>query len=393
MALGSQTRATTSLAIKSISRRPASSASTVLAIALVVLVLFGFLSMGNGYRQVVEMAGSPDTAIILRDGATTAQGSALGGDQLALLSSAPGVKQVDGNALISPELTIAASIDRSDNRGIANLVIRGITPESDFMTRGVKLIEGRAPTAGSNEMIVGRAAFREFPGLSIGSTVHLAATDWRIVGVFSAGGSVYESEARADLHVVQSIFQRGPTVQSARVQLAGASSLKALQDFLHSNPQGGMVAQSENAYFQNLARTTGTFIDKLGWPLALLMALGALAGAGHTMYSSVEARMGEILTLRTLGFGRSAIFLGVLAESLLLAVIGAALGVIVGWLIFDGLETSTAGKSFGQVAFELHVSNRQIIQAFVLATAIGLLGGLPPAIKAARMPLALAGRE
>lgn len=392
MAFGKQSRATALLGIKSAPRRPASSIATVIAIALVVIVLLGFLSMGSGYQQVIQGAGSPDTAVILREGATSAQGSALTADQLALLEGAPGISRFDQRAALSPEVTVAVSVDRGKDVTPANLVVRGIAPESGFMARNIAIVDGRTPAPGTSELLVGRAALREFPGLRLGSTVKLGSATWTIVGIFTARGSVYESEARADLHVVQPIFNRNDTVQTVRADV-GPSGLASLRDYLARNPQGAMVAKSEAEYFQSLARDTGKFIQKLGWPLALLMALGALAGAGNAMYTSVDSRSGEIVTLRTLGFGRTAIFMGVIAESLALATIGALIGVLVSWLAFNGLQTSTAASALGQVAFEFRITTTQIVQALVLAIGVGLIGGLLPAFNAARKPLALAGRE
>jgi putative ABC transport system permease protein len=228
---------------------------------------------------------------------------------------------------------------------------------------------------------------KEFRGFEIGTTVALATSRWTVVGVFEADGSVFESEIWADLPVVQSLFNRNNIFQTVRVRLQNPAALDTLKRYLDDDPRLKLDIKTEGAYFADQAAQTSDLIQKLGWPLAIAMALGALAGALNTMYSSVAARAAEIATLRAIGFGGFPAFLGTLAESLLLAAAGAAVGVVATFLVFDGFTASTLGASFTQVVFQFQLSPSLAGQGVILALMVGLVGGLVPAIRAARMPI------
>jgi len=269
----------------------------------------------------------------------------------------------------------------------ANLPLRGIGKDGAAVRKGIKIVEGRMFNPGANEIVVGRALLREFQGLEIGQTVGFATSRWTVVGVFEANGSVFESEIWADLPVVQSLFNRNNIFQTVRVRLQSAAALEALQRYVEADPRLKLDVKSETAYFAEQASQTSDLIHKLGWPLSITMALGALAGALNTMYSSVAARAVEIATLRAIGFGGTPAFIGTLVESLLLATLGGMIGTIATSLAFDGFSASTLGASFTQVVFSFTLSPALIGQAVLLALAVGLAGGLLPAVRAARMPI------
>jgi putative ABC transport system permease protein len=375
------------IGIRSLPRRPAAAIATMVSMALVVVVLLGFLAMGNGYRDVIANAGQRDVAIILRDGATTASSSLLSADQIASLSGAPGIGR-----MVSPETVLPVALPRAGSAEKASMAIRGVVADSPFMTRGLTIEAGRAPRSGSAELFVGRSAADEF-GLTVGSVLRLAGAEWRVAGIFGAGGSLYASEVRADLPIVQSVFGRGAGVQSARVLLDGEGGLDRLDAYLRANPHLGITAKRESDYFRDMAANSGTFIQRLGWPLSLLMALGALAGAGNAMYASVDGRSGEIVTLRTLGFGKSSIFGAVVVEGLVVTLAGAALGVAAAGLLYNGWQSSAPTSGFSQIMFRYSLSWAAVAQAVLLAFFVGLTGSILPAVQAARLPLALSGRE
>jgi putative ABC transport system permease protein len=240
---------------------------------------------------------------------------------------------------------------------------------------------------GSNEIVVGKALIREFQGFDLGQTVKFGTSQWTVVGLFEAEGSVFESEIWADLAVVQSLFRRNNVFQTVRVRLDGPSALAPLKSYVENDPRLKLDVKTEAQYFADQAAQTSDLIQKLGWPLAIAMAFGALAGALNTMYSSVAARATEIATLRAIGFGAFPAFAGTLIESLVLAVIGGAVGAVATYLIFDGFSASTLGASFTQVVFNFALTPALTAQGIILALVVGLIGGLFPAIRAARMPI------
>lgn len=374
------------IGLRSLPRRPWSSGTTVIAIALVVLVLLAFLSVGEGFRRAVQSSGSPGVALIVRDDSLGAGAGVIGRDELVALAAAPGIRRAPGGEpALSPEILIPVStLTRKDTE--ANLSVRGVDFASPAAAIGLTLVAGRMPRPGTNEIVVGRSAESEFDGLELGRRSELGGHVWLVVGHFAAHGSVYESEVRADLNLVRTLFNRGPTAQVVRAQLDGGRSLENLRTFLRSEPELRLTAESERAYFLRVGRS-GAFIERLGWPLAIIMAVGALCGAANTMSSSTASRTREICTLRAVGFQRFPIFGGVMIESLALALAGALIGIVLAWALFDGVRGSTLGSSLGQVVFEYRLSPAIVAKAVVLALLIGAIGAAGPAWRAARRPL------
>ncbi|HEV2957251.1 MAG TPA: ABC transporter permease [Xanthobacteraceae bacterium] len=383
-----QVAAVTAMNIKSLSQRLWLSLSTVVAVALVVVVLLAFLAMGNGFQRTLASSGSPDVAVVLRGGSRSEVNSVVTRDQVRLVEEAPGVARgPDGKPLASAELYLVVDGVKRSSRTKANLPLRGIGQEGAAVRKGIHITEGRLFAPGSNEIVVGKALLREFDGFELGRTVAFGTSKWTIVGVFEADGSVFESEIWADLPVVQSLFRRENVFQTVRVRLAEPTALGALKTYVETDPRLKLDVKSEVEYFADQASQTSDLIQKLGWPLAIAMAFGALAGALNTMYSSVAARAVEIATLRAIGFGGFPAFVGTLAESLILATIGGTVGALATFLIFDGLSASTLGASFTQVVFSFQLTPALAAEGIILALAVGLVGGLFPAVRAARLPI------
>jgi putative ABC transport system permease protein len=383
-----QIAAVTMMNLKSIPQRLWLSLSTVIAVALVVLVLLAFLAMGNGFEHTLASAGAEDVAVVLRGGSQSEAASVVTRDQVRLIEEAPGVaKGPDGKPLVSAELYLVVDGINHSSQTRANLPLRGIGREGAIVRKGISITAGRMLEPGSNEIVVGKALLREFDGFELGQTVKFGAGRWTVVGVFEADGSVFESEIWADLPVLQSYFKRDNVFQTVRARLDSPAALNGLQQYVDTDPRLKLDAKSEAAYFAEQASRTSDLIRKLGWPLAIAMAFGALAGALNTMYSSVAARTVEVATLRAIGFGGLSAFVGTLTESLILAAIGGLLGAAGAFLIFDGLSASTLGSSFTQVVFSFKLSPTLAAEGVSLALIVGLIGGIFPGIRAGRMAI------
>ena len=385
-----QVAAVTLMNLKSLPQRLWLSLSTVVAVALVVIVLLAFLAMGNGFQRTLASAGAEDVAVILRGGSQSEVNSVVTRDQVRLVEEAPGVaKNSDGQPLVSPELYLVVDGVKRSSQTKVTLPLRGIGQEGAAVRKGITIVAGRMFAAGSSEIVVGKALLREFEGFELGQTVTFGTGRWTVVGVFEAEGSVFESEIWAALPVVQSFFKRDNVFQTLRARLANPAALEGLERYVDTDPRLKLEAKSEAAYFAEQASRTSDLIHKLGWPLAIAMAFGALAGALNTMYSAVAARATEIATLRAIGFGGLPAFVGTLVESLILAAIGGVIGAVATLLIFDGLSTSTLGASFTQVVFSFQLTPALAAEGVILALVVGLIGGLFPAIRAARTPIVI----
>jgi putative ABC transport system permease protein len=383
-----QIAAVTTINLQSLPQRLLLSLTTVVAIVLVVMVLLAFLAMANGFQRTIAGSGSTDIGIVLRGGSQAEINSTVTREQVRLVEDGPGIARgSDGKPLVSPELYLVVDGLKRATRTKANLPLRGIGEQGFALRKGIVITAGRMFNRGASEIVVGKGLAREFDGFDLGSTVTFGATRWTVVGIFEADGSIFESEIWADLPVVQSLFNRNNFFQTVRVGLTGPAALDELKGYNDNDPRMKLDVKSEAAYFADQSSQTTDLIQKLGWPLAIAMAFGALAGALNTMYSSVAARATEIATLRAIGFGGFSAFVGTLIESLMLAAIGGVIGAVLTYAIFDGVSASTLGGNFTQVVFNFRLSPALIGQGVLLALVVGLIGGLFPALRAARMPI------
>ncbi|WP_421789078.1 ABC transporter permease [Hyphobacterium sp.] len=375
--------------VRSIPQRASMSIATILSVALMVGVLLFFLAMANGFRATVTGTGADDVAMILRGGSQAELNSNLQRDDVRLIEIAPGVAaDENGNPIMSAELYVIVDGIKRSSQTEANLPLRGVESGAGDLRQNFSIVEGRMFEPGAAELVVGRGVIREFEGFEFGEVIRLGTNDWTVVGVFSTGGSAFESEIWTDLGVVQNLYQRGSSVQSVRVRLTEPDAIEALREYTDSEDRLNVDVSSEAEYFAaSAASGTITLIDYVAWPLAITMAIGAFAGAWNTMYSSVETRMREIATLRTIGFSGFAAFMGTLIEALVLAAIGGALGATIVYLVFNGFSASTLGSGFTQVVFTFAVTGSSIVVGVVLALIVGFLGGIIPGIRAARVPL------
>ncbi|WP_036186494.1 ABC transporter permease [Marinimicrobium agarilyticum] len=380
--------------LRNLPQRLGSSSVAVFGVACVVGVFIGVLSMASGFQRTMISAGSPDTAILMRSGATSEMSSGLGFEEIQIVSQLPQVRRENGEPVTSAELYVIVDIPKRSTNTSANVPLRGVEDGAFEVRDGIEIIEGRRFETGRNELIVGRGAQQQFAGLDVGNTIQFGQMEWDVVGVFADKGGLSESELWTDVRVLQSAYRRGNSFQSLRVKLASEDALEALQAEVASNPQLDMDVHRETDYLSDQAEPLSKFIKGVGYPLAVLMALGAVFGAINTMYASVSARTREIATLRAIGFGAFPVAFSTLLESLILALIGGVIGSLVVYLIFNGYTVSTInGASFSQVVFDFAVTGDLLVQGIVAAVFIGLIGGFFPAVRAARLPVATALRE
>ncbi|MBL8538429.1 MAG: ABC transporter permease [Hyphomonadaceae bacterium] len=380
-----QINAVTALNVRSIPQRGWMSAASVIAVALTITVLLFFLALANGLRATVEGSGSEDVAIVIREGSNAELNSVVTRDQLAILATGPNVAQRNEAPLISGELLVIVDGVKRSTGTNANMPFRGIGQEGLALRRGVTITRGRMFNPGTNEIVVGAGLLREFSGFEFGQTIRIRGSDWQVVGVFEAPGTVFESELWADIAVTQSLFNRPNVFQTMRVQLTSAAAMEAFTRWAASDARlEGLEILSERAYYARQASQSTQGFMAIAWILGIMMAIGALAGALNTMYSSVQARSAEIATLRIIGFSGWAAFFGTMVEALALSALGGVLGVAIAFLAFNGRTTSTLGSGFTQLVFKFDLSPGLVITAIVVAIIIGLFGGLFPGIRAAR---------
>ena len=380
--------ALTALNLRSIPQRWGMSISTVLSIALVVGVLLAFGAMANGFQATLAGSGSDDIAVVLRKGAQAELNSGLSRDQTRLICEAPGLaRNAAGDTMASAELYVIVDGIKRTTQTEVNLPLRGVAAEAVNLRSGLRISQGRMFASGSNELIVGEAVLREFAGFDVGSEIKLGNNTWRVVGAFSTGGTAFDSEIWTDAGVLQVLYQRGSSYQSMRVKLDGADGLEKLIAWAEAEPQVNLDIVTEKQFFASQAGQLSSIIMYMGWPLSIIMAIGALAGAWNAMYASVDARTREIATLRTLGFSGFAAFVGTMIEALLLSFIGGIIGSLFAYLLFNGISTSTLGAGFTQVVFLFEVTTSSIITGIILALIVGFLGGVAPSIRASRISL------
>ena len=270
--------------IKSIPQRFWLSLSTVIAVALVVVVLLSFLAMAYGFQRTLKSAGAEDVVVVLRGGARSEINSVISREQVRLIEEGPGIARgADGKPLVSAELYLSVDGIKRSTQTKANLPLRGIGAEGAAVRKDIKLVEGRMFAPGSNEIVVGKSLVSQFQGFEPGQTVKFGTGRWQVVGVFAADGSVFESEIWGDLPVVQSLFKRNNVFQTVRARIDTPTALAALKTYVETDPRLKLDVKSEQDYFADQSQQTSDLIQKLGWPLAIAMALGALAGALNTM--------------------------------------------------------------------------------------------------------------
>jgi len=379
------------MSLATIPQRLGSALVIVGGIAGVVGVLVALLAMGEGFRSVLAQAGRLDDAIVLRKGASAELNSGLSRAEAVLIAQAPGIlKNSAGVPLASAEVVVVANLPKRSSGTDANVEIRGVGPQVWELRRDTHIIEGRRFATGKRELVIGKGAQQEFAGLEVGKIVRLGLQDWTVVGVF-ASGDAHESELWSDPEVLQGAYNRSG-YQSVTLKLTDIDAFDTLKAALSSDPRLTVDVQRTRDYYATQSEDLTRLIRILGVAIATIMGVGAVFGALNTMYAAVSTRAREIATLRALGFSATPVVISVMLEAALLALLGGALGAGIAWLLFDKYTVSTLGANFSQVVFAFQVSPQLILNGLLWALGIGLLGGLFPAIHAARQPVTRALR-
>ncbi|MBL6763316.1 MAG: ABC transporter permease [Verrucomicrobiae bacterium] len=384
----------TRLSLATLGQRKGSSFASVFGIAGVVAVFVGVLSIGQGFRNAMTIAGSPRNAVVLRSGADSEMMSGVSREESRIISEAPGIARGGNGPLSSAELFVVINLPKRSTGTDANVPLRGVGQEAFDVRDDIEIVKGRRFETGRNEVIVGRAAALEFAGLELGGKVEVGKNEWTVVGIFTQRGGIAESEMWTDASVLQSAYRRGDTFQAVYARLTGQEAFNEFKDALTTDPRLNVKVIRQTDFYSEQSTAIYNLIVGLGAIIAILMAVGAVFGALNTMFSAVATRTREIATLRALGFNGLPVVVSILLESVVLALVGGGLGGGLAWWAFDGYQASTINwQTFSQVAFAFDVTPSLLAQGIFYATVIGMVGGLFPAIRAARMPVATALRE
>ena len=383
-----QISAVTGMNLRNVPSRWGASLVVVVGIGGVVGVLVALLAMAEGFRATLASTGRADRAIVLRGGSKDELGSVMLRDQAHIVADAPGVRKgADGKPLALFEMYMLTDIAKPGDSSPNNVVVRGTSPAVLDVRSEAHIVQGRMFTTGLREVVVGRGASGQFVNLSVGSKVEIRDGQWDVVGIFESGGDVHESELWVDADVLMAASRRG-AFNSVSIQLENAAAYQQFRDTLTADPRLTVNVQKEPEYYASRSSSLSTFITVLGYAVAIIMAIGAVFGALNTMYVAVSARSVEIATLRAIGFSTGPVIISVLAEALLLALAGGAIGAVISYIIFNGYSVSTLNmQTFSQVAFAFRVTPALVQEGLILALVLGFIGGLFPALRAARLPV------
>jgi putative ABC transport system permease protein len=393
---GRQAASVTSVGISTLKQRLGSSSVVVIGIAGVVGVLVALLAMGEGYSQTLRNTGSDDTAIVLRGGSASEVSSVLTRDSILVIEQAAGVAHdKQGKPIASDEIVVAANLPvkggAPDDEG--SVQVRGVGEQAWAIRPNAKIIVGRTFQPGMRELVVGQGAQRQFAGLQPGHEVKLGTQAWTVVGVF-ASNDAYDSEIWGDANVVAETYRRSSSRTSVFAKLTDAKAMDAFKAALTGDPRLQVDVDTTLNYFSKQSEAMSTVMLRMGLTVGAIMAIGAIFGALNTMFAAVAARAREIATLRAIGFRGVPVVVAVMLETMLLALLGGLIGGLLAWLIFNGWTASTlATGSTGQLAFTFKVTPELLWEGLKWALAIGFVGGLFPALRAARLPVTTALRE
>jgi putative ABC transport system permease protein len=380
---------------RSVKARWSSAIVAVVGIAGTVGVFVAMLSLARGFKATLVSSGSEDNAIIMRAGATSEMTGGVSIDTVKIIQDKPGIARgADGSPLVTAEVVLVAPIPLISTGTDANVEIRGVSKNVLEIRRNIKIVEGRMFTPGLNEIVVGKNANASYAGLTLGNTISLGSVQWKIVGIFDAGGSSFDSDVWGDAHLIGPAFNR-PDVnfQSITVHLTSPSAFQELKDAATADPRLSVDVTREIDYYSKQSNRLTTLITVLGGLVAGVMAIGAVFGALNTMYSAVAERGREIATMRALGFGGPSVVFSFVIEALLIAFVGGLVGCIA-VLPLNGLTTGAMNlQTFSHVAFAFKITTELLVKGIVFALVMGVIGGFLPAVRAASMPVASALRE
>jgi putative ABC transport system permease protein len=380
--------------LRSVRARWVSSIVAVLGIAGTVAVFIAMLALAKGFRTTLVSSGSAQNAIIMRAGSTSEITGSVTLDQVKIIQDQPQIARENGQPVVSPEVVVIAAFPLKSTGTDANVQVRGVSDSAMKLRSGIHLAQGRFINSGTTELVIGRNVPATYAGLDLGKSVKFGGATWTVVGVFDAGGSAFDSELWADSHVLAQVYKRPNTIfQSVTVRLNSAADFQSFKDSLTADPRMTVQVDREVAYYEKQSRGLSTLITVLGTIIAIIMGFGAVFGALNTMYSAVSERSREIATMRAIGFGAGSVILSFIFEALLIAFIGGVVGCLVA-LRLNGVTTGAMNfQTFSHLAFAFSVTPMLLGIGLAFALLMGLIGGVPPAIRAATRPVVAALRE
>jgi len=410
----SQIGAVTAMNVRNIPERWASSLVAVVGIGGVTLVLIAVLSIAAGFREALELSGSNDVAVVLRSGSTNEMSSGFGQNQTTLIADAPGVKRdaaVEGGTgrpLASAELYVLTDGKLKGKDTTANLPFRGVSPMAPKLRKSFKIEEGQMMREGTNEIMIGNGVATNYEinvgtadnpryePMQVGKTVRWGNADWKVVGRFSDDGGIAESEAWADVLLVQQVWNRGASYQSVRARLTDESeaTFKKFKDSLTKNPQLQVDVKREPEFYAEQQEVMNSLINNAGFLFAIMMGLAAIFAAVNTMFNAVASRVREIATLRAMGFGAAPVVISVLFEAVLLGAAGGLLGGVLAFIFLNGMQSSTMNfQTFSQITYAFTVTPDLMVTGIIYGLVLTFIAGVVPGIRAARMPITAGLRE
>lgn len=380
--------------LRSVKARWTSAIVAVVGIAGTVGVFVAMLSLARGFKATLVSSGSPDNAIVMRAGATSEMTGGVGIDTVKIIQDKPGIARSADGPLMTPEIVLVTPIPLISTGTDANVEVRGVSKNVLEIRRNIKILQGRMFTPGLYEIVVGKNANVSYAGLTLGNTISLGSAHWKIVGIFDAGGSSFDSEIWGDAHLIGPAYNRPDTFfQSVTVHLASRDTFQRLKDAATTDPRLNVDVTREIDYYAKQSNRLTTLITVLGGIVAAIMAIGAVFGALNTMYSAVAERGREIATMRALGFGGPSVVFSFVIEALLIAFVGGLIGCLA-VIPLNGLTTGAMNlQTFSHVAFAFKITPELLVRGVVFALVMGLIGGFLPAVRAAQLPVATALRE
>ncbi|WP_295935366.1 ABC transporter permease [uncultured Xanthomonas sp.] len=374
------------IGIASLPQRWGASSVIVVGIAGVVGVLVAMLAMGQGFQATLDSTGDDTTAIVLRGGSQAETNSVITRDQVPLIASLAGVARgAENRPLVSPELSQVVNLQSKSDGTDVNAQFRGVGEQGWAVHDKVKLLQGRRFKPGLREIVVGKGAQSQFRGLQLGQTLTLGNQAWTVVGVF-ASGDAHDSELWTDTQTLATTYNRS-AYQSISVRTQGQDGFRQFKAAMDADPRLKLDVFTTREYYRKQGGNLSKVLEVLGTFIGTIMAIGAVFGALNTMYAAVATRAREIATMRALGFRGLPVVVAVMLETMLLALLGGVLGGLIAWAIFNGYSVSTLGSNFSQVVFQFKVSPPLLWTGLKWALGIGLVGGLFPALRAARLPI------
>ncbi len=384
--------AVTWMNLRSLPQRISTAWVIVIGIAVTVAVMVSVLAMAAGFQHTLKGTARDDRAIVLRAGSQAELESTIDRQNAQTIMDAPGVRKDEaGRPIASADAVVIVALPQKKDGADANVTLRGVGPNAATLRPEMHLIAGRMFRPAVRELIVGKSAVAQFKGLELGSHIAFRNSEWTVVGIFESDGDAHESELQGDVETVLSAYRRNG-FQSVTVMLDSAAAFDRFKSALTTDPTLKVSVQREADYYAAQSRNLSKLLNMLAYFVGGIMALGACFGALNTMYTAVSTRTREIATLRAIGFSGAPIVISVLVESLLLAIVGSAIGSAAAWVFFDGNTVNTLGAGFTQVVFHLTVTTSLLVSGVFVACTIGMLGGLLPALRAARQPIATALR-